>query len=286
MQHNKSRNYVYIFITIAVFSFVSSISFALYESKFFDKKRFFKFSIDTAAGLSSRPSVSFKGIEIGRVSKYKLNKKVDVEFYIYEEYLSHLDLQEVLSFKRNPLTGDIIEIELVAVENPSFIYPSRLTDTFLTVEDEKFLKATSVKHSHKSKGVDQLVSSVERLVNEIQSKELISKLEVALNYTNSLGGRFDNAIGDLGDEGPIKASLKTMTELKELVISLKKTNGVLYSILNTVESEKESLKSIINHGQSTLIKSEQMIDGARNSGILSPLITPKKKDLSKGVFID
>ena len=286
MQAKKSRNYVYIFILIAGFSFVSSIGFALYESKFFDKKSYYHFSIDTAAGLSSRPSVSFKGIEIGRVSSYELNKKVDVKFYIYEEFLSHLEMNEVLSFKRNPLTGDIIEIELVAAEEPSLIYPDKITDTFVTVEDELFLSSTSVKLNHKSKGVDQLVSSVERLVSEIQSKELISKLEVALNYTNAIGGRVDTYILQKSDIDPIKESVEILADMGELMSGLKKTNMELFSILNTVNTEKDSIKSILVHGQSTLIKSEQLIDGARGSNVLSPFLKPREKDLSEGVFLE
>ena len=98
---------------------------------FFSKRSYYEFKLKSAAGLSSRPIVSFKGVEIGRVSSFKLGKEILVKFFIYDEFEKFLSKNEILSFKRNPLTGDVIEVELIPVLNPNEVYPMGLKMSLL-----------------------------------------------------------------------------------------------------------------------------------------------------------
>ena len=104
-------------------------------------------------------------MEIGRVSSFKLGKEIVVKFFIYDEFERFLSKNEVLSFKRNPLTGDVIEVELIPVLNPNNVYPNGLKKVFVTVEDEEFTNIKTEDGSH-SQGVDRLVGSVGKLVSK------------------------------------------------------------------------------------------------------------------------
>ena len=113
MQSHKSRTYVYVFIGAGVLFFLSSLVMAIYQNKVFDSRSSYYFEVESAAGLSSRPAVTFKGVEIGAVENFSLGEKVKVEFFIYNEYFKYLSFYELIYLKRNPLTGDIIEVELI-----------------------------------------------------------------------------------------------------------------------------------------------------------------------------
>lgn len=287
MQAKKNRRYVYTFIFIGLFSLVSSIVFTLFQSNFFSKKSFYGFKLKSAAGLSSRPVVSFKGVEIGRVSSFKLGKEILVKFFIYEEFEKFLSKNEVLSFKRNPLTGDVIEVELIPVLNPNEVYPNGLKNVFVTVEDEEFTNIKTENGSH-SQGVDRLVGSVGKLVSKVESNNLIEKINTTLENTNKLGEAVNKFVENNSNDQPFETKdlVKSLSELKDLVHGLNKTNQKLYSVLNEVEKNKDKIGGILSHGENTLIQGQQIIEGVKGSTLLSPLIKIPPKDLKDNVFLE
>jgi ABC-type transporter Mla subunit MlaD len=286
MQAKKNRQYVYVFISVGTISFVLSIVFALYKSNFFSKRTYYSFFLDSAAGLSSRPIVSFKGVEVGRVSSFKLKEKVKVNFFILNKYNRYLQKEEVLSFKRNPLTGDIIEVEVIPILNPEIVYPKGFTNEFVTLEGVKG-DIVETENGVYSQGVDRLVGNVGRLVLDIKSNNLIEKLNLTLENTNKFGA----AINKILDNDPRDVEVasdeivKSLTEVKTLISGLNKTNQKLYSVLVEVEKNKNKIGGILNHGETTLIQGQQLIEGVKSNSFLSPFIDDTK-DLKENVFME
>tara|TARA_B100000925_G_C22009476_1_gene475463 strand:- start:1556 stop:2419 length:864 start_codon:yes stop_codon:yes gene_type:complete len=287
MQANKNRRYVYLFISAGVLSLVFSISFALYQSNFFAKRSYYTFVTNSAAGLSSRPIVSLKGVEIGRVTNFELGENIKVSLYLLDEFKKFLSGREVLSFKRNPLTGDIIEIELVTVSNPDDIYPGGFNTVFQTTNGA--LKNTILlEGGAQSKGVDQLVSSVSNLVSDIESKKIIEKLNLTLDNTNQFGEKIKGLILENPEKFRELSSnlLTSLSEVNSLIKGMNTTNKALYSVLKEVDKNKSKIGGILNHGEATLIQGQHLIEGVKENSLLSPLISKEPKDLKKNVFME
>lgn len=288
MQPKKNRNYVIVFISVSLLCFFASTIFSVYKSKIFFAREYFSFTISSAAGLDARPAVSYRGIEIGRVSDFELIDDIKVSFFIYEEYLSYLSSNEVISLKRNPLTGGVVEIELVRIPSSVPVYPGGFEGNFLTLDDYELKGKLRNVIPSSNGGVDKLVAKVSLLLDIVEKTNLITKMNSALDITNRLGGEIDSYIEKNPENFSSKLNLidSTMTGLGSLIEDLKKTNISLYKILNEVEKNKGQIGPMMSHGTSVVIKGEQVIEGLQENSLIKGFITPKKKDLKNGIFIE
>ncbi|MAW07732.1 MAG: hypothetical protein CME61_05560 [Halobacteriovoraceae bacterium] len=286
MQSHKSRTYVYVFIGAGVLFFLSSLIMAMYQNKVFDSRSSFYFEVESAAGLSSRPAVTFKGVEIGAVESFSLGEKVRVEFFVYDEYFKYLSFYELIFLKRNPLTGDIIEVELINDPINKEIYKQKISKKFLTTEDESITESINAGSIVGRQGVGSLLIQVSDLINLIQEKKLVQKLDNALEFTNTISKKID---AELLSEDPgenIKLIKKSFSEVNSLLVGLNQSNKLLYNILEEVEKNKDKIGPIITSGEDTLLKGGLLIEGIQQNSFIGPMVSPPKKDLKNGAFLE
>ncbi|MFT4925840.1 MAG: ABC-type transporter Mla subunit MlaD [Phenylobacterium sp.] len=117
-QHNaKTTNrMVFVFIVLGLTLLAIFTSVILIKNKTFVDKVYYRTVLNNAKGLSARPTIFFKGIEIGRVESFSLdpyNNDINVNFYIFEQYRDKIVRYAILAGNQNMLLGDVSAFELI-----------------------------------------------------------------------------------------------------------------------------------------------------------------------------
>ena len=91
MQHSakNTRKIAYTFAGGGLLFIIAFTVVILINNKTFVDRVHYRTVLNNAKGLSAKPAIFFKGLEIGRISKFKLNEitnDIEVNFYIFSKY--------------------------------------------------------------------------------------------------------------------------------------------------------------------------------------------------------
>ena len=118
MQHNpkNTNKIVSLFILVGVAILVVFTVMVLVNNKTFVDRTYYRTIVDNAKGLSGKPAVLFKGLEIGRIETFALNPNtndIEVDFFVFDQYKNKVVKYAVLGGHKNTLLGDISPFELI-----------------------------------------------------------------------------------------------------------------------------------------------------------------------------
>ena len=94
-----------IFILIAMIFVLFMLVVAGVNRQWFAHQYEYATRFDSAEGLSVGAAIKFKGVEVGEMKSFRLNKEnlVDAEFVIYEAYIDKLKPDSILELASNCL---------------------------------------------------------------------------------------------------------------------------------------------------------------------------------------
>ena len=112
----RTNRIVYMFVTLGIAFLIAFTSVVLINNKTFVDKVYFKTHLDNAKGLSAKPPIYFKGLEIGRIADFQLDEltnDIQVDFYIFVDYQDKIVRHAVLSGNQSVLLNDATEFDLI-----------------------------------------------------------------------------------------------------------------------------------------------------------------------------
>lgn len=118
MHHNpkNTNKIVSLFILVGLGILVMFVILILINNKTFVDKTHYRTIVANAKGLAGKPAVFFKGLEIGRVSSFRLNpinNDIEVDFFVFDQFKSKVVKYAVLGGHRNTMLGDVSPFDLI-----------------------------------------------------------------------------------------------------------------------------------------------------------------------------
>jgi len=182
---------------------------------FYPKKNFHTF-IRNANGLDIRPRVYFKGIDVGRVTGFRLTKenKIKVDFYILKKFLKNISKNTILMTEENLLTGDIDRFNLAT----EFSIVKTSWDKIKFIPWEHSPEGEKLKENFKldfsGNQISVIINQLSTIFSNMDKKELSDGIRgIVLNTEKILRNINQNKI-------PNKVG-GTIFQLKKLIISLR-----------------------------------------------------------------
>lgn len=294
-----------IFFFIAVGLIVAMLAVIIVNQKIFVKKHYFKTRFEDGGDLKVDQDIYFKGFKIGKVKKISLNEqnKVDVDLFIYEQYLSRVKKDSVFSKVSNPITGGKIiliqnEISFSVEKEGSFI-PS--LESF---EGQTLLKMGAIKkESDKISGiintVDSVLLTVDDLLKSINDDNNASKNSIARILVNAADtmektkeqlekvsvilGNFENLSYQMREpDGMIKKLIDPQGDfmfnsIQKSLNSLSIMMDELSQFSGFINGQSRQIESLLIESKNTMKEAQEVIEGIKNNPLIKGGITEKKE---------
>ncbi|WP_455382347.1 MlaD family protein [Salinispira pacifica] len=171
----------------------------------FEKRHYFRSDFASARGINVGMNVTFKGFAIGKVTEIRLNKdnRVDVRFFIRDEYYPRVYENSVLQLTANPLGlgGGLV-----------FHPGSRITQP---LPDHSLIPSwdSAMAREWRDRGLVQAVTEEDMVTNLMgQVGPLVTKVNDLLASTQSVLTTVDGALKGT-DTGPLGATLANVDSL-------------------------------------------------------------------------
>jgi len=173
----KTNRVVFVFLTIGFAFLVAFTSIILINNKTFIDKVYFRTVVDNAKGLSAKPPIYFKGLEIGRITDFRLNEQtndIEVDFYIFSEYQNKIVQYAVLSGNQSVLLNRATEFELLMPEKGRGLVkdplpPGSLVPFINSQLAQAYIRQGIIRIPADS--VDSIVASVNNLLINLQRSD-------------------------------------------------------------------------------------------------------------------
>lgn len=201
-------------ILLAVVGIVAIVIFLGANQRWFRKNFYYWSQFNSATGLSRGMSITYKGFEIGRVSKIELNElnEVVIEFYIYDDYHYLVTMDSVIELASSLLgIGGGMQFYPGRTAGPPLIEGSFIPS--LDLEEGKLLvEQQRVALPKKSEDpMSSIISNVDSLVKD-QLPSIILNIDSISAETEELIKNVNNAITGKGS-GPIQGTLNNVNEI-------------------------------------------------------------------------
>ncbi|MDC2889697.1 MlaD family protein [Psychrosphaera algicola] len=113
---NRTNRIVFAFVTAGLAFLIAFTVIILINTKALVDKVYYRTILNDAKGLSAKPPIYFKGLEIGRISDFSLNEEtndIEVDFYVFIDYQPKIIQHAVLSGNQNVFLNNATEFELL-----------------------------------------------------------------------------------------------------------------------------------------------------------------------------
>lgn len=252
-----------IFFLVAVLALISTLVVVAASKRIFDKKYYFTTQFVDATGLSSSTKLYFKGYEIGKLKKFTLNIKnqIDAELVVYKEFRDKIVENSAIFKATNPVTGKSTMEFLQGPDWNKVLAEGEYIPSLDTPEGKKLLKEGLIKRSGDMmesvlKNVDQLLYNLTQDNNPDQGAlsrmlynlaNMTEKMDVSLGEVNALLASFqkDNNPEDgamfriLSNVADLTDDFKgTAAQLDEMLSNYKDPDGL---VVKLIDPDKENL---------------------------------------------
>lgn len=229
-----------VFILIAVVSISLLLIFMGINQRWFAKNYYFNTRFLSADGLKVGMAIKLKGFQIGQINKIKLsnNNEVEVDFYIYSEYIDKIVPSTIIQKTTSPvgLGSDILIHPGIAGGDhlPEFSF----IPSFNLPEARSLIAAGAV-------AIPQVDNTITRIINEIDP--LLFKINLLLDTITQLSQTVNVALKgeDSGPTGKIITNVAGITE--ELNIILAETSERIAVLLDNFQYISGNLSSMSDH---------------------------------------
>lgn len=174
---NRTNRIVLLFVTAGLAFLIAFTVIILINTKALVDKVYYRTILNDAKGLSAKPPIYFKGLEIGRITDFKLNEEtndIEVDFYVFIDYQPKIIQHAVLSGNQNVFLNNATEFQLLMPNKLSgYRYEPLFAGSMVPYIDSDIGRAY-VKNGIISKpgnSVDSIISSVNTLLTNLQKSD-------------------------------------------------------------------------------------------------------------------
>ncbi len=263
--------------------------------------------VESASGIDQQTTISFKGIDIGRVTRVHLNDKDEIEVFmkideayhsrLHEDAEIYMAAQAIFGQKHFNLRGG--SKNLPPIKNNSFIKPGhgdidmkdimKRVKPLLDSAEAAFLKLTEIVNTFPSQKVNQSVEDVQAIISAIKKGEssagrflvtdkasLYTKIDSLTAKVNSITARIKEASVHL----PAAAkNAKTLTDNAVVItgrikntskdLNIDELQKVLMSLLSNLD---RTVKTLADLGPTLKETAENVNDTTKEIKLAAPQI--------------
>ena len=227
------------FILIPLFLLIVVMVAIAIRQNLFVKKTVFYTSLQNATGISTQTPLLYKGFEIGRLKKFKLTEKgnIQIEFYILESYLNAMVDPSVILRQTNPVTSKTILEYIPDLESKQKLEPGAQIPSTDFAEGKALLRRISPAHSDPITGIIEDLANITNELNQDNNPDAGTIFRIMYNAANATE-KVDQSLLELQT---------TMAELNRFLVNMNRDNttdqGTIFRILNNVADITSSLES-------------------------------------------
>lgn len=234
-----TKQVVLIFVALPLVLVTAAIIMIAIRQNLFEKRHTFFTTLQNATGVSTQTPILYKGYEIGRVNRFKLSPKgnIEVEFYVLDSYIKAMVTPSVMLRQNNPVTG---KTTLEYVRDPESKEPLLIKHSIPSTdfaEGKLLLKKISPGHTDQIAGIIQDVSDLTRELGRDNNPEAGSVFRTLYNVANATEKM----------DASIKEMQTTIAELNRFMANLNRDNnaeaGAIFRILNNIADITSSVES-------------------------------------------
>lgn len=174
---NRTNRIVFAFVTAGLAFLIAFTVIILINTKALVDKVYYRTILNDAKGLSAKPPIYFKGLEIGRISDFSLNEEtndIEVDFYVFIDYQPKIIQHAVLSGNQNVFLNNATEFELLMPNKlAGYRYDPLFAGSMVPFIDSDvgrmFVKKGII--SKPGNSVDSIISSVNTLLTNLQKSD-------------------------------------------------------------------------------------------------------------------
>lgn len=287
-----------VFVLLSFVLLIGSLFLIAFNQKLFKKKYTFYTRFNDAIGLSRNEDIMFKGFKIGKVKDITLNKEnlVDVEFYIFENFIDRITENSVINKASNPITGSTIVFT-----------PNKKTNRI--ADEYSFIPSLNSEMGQYLLALNQVEKKADSISN------IITNIEVFLTSLNSDHNAGDNSIArilvnaaDIVES--IKYELKTidkiLSNVNQLSHNMKNPDGLVQRMIdpegdymfnslktslnslviimedlskfsNFINTQSSQIETLLLEGKETMVEAQDVIEGIKNNPLIKYGIQEKKE---------
>lgn len=225
------------FIIIPLVVLIMVIAFIAIRQNMFEKRFYFRTSLENAIGVSSQTALLYKGFEIGRVHDYELDEDgtIHVDFYVRKRYRPLLVQESVIYRTTIPIAN---KTTLEYFRDPAEQNPLPEGGYIISTD---FAQGRALLRKYSPKSSDPIGTIVENL------EALTTELNKDNNADKGALMRILVSAADLSEKADVTLDLlnDNLSEMQVLTANLNKDNnsesGVILRIVNNLADISESI---------------------------------------------
>lgn len=260
---------VYLFITAGVAFLVAFTTIILINNKTFVDKVYFVSSVNDAKGLGAKPSIFFKGIEIGRITDFRLNEvtnDIDIDFYIFSEYQNKIVQYAVLTGNQNVFLQNATEFELL-MPNPSLsaaaqpLMPGASVPFITSREAQEYIQRGFI--TIPADSVDSIITSVNNLLINLQRSDNAEagSLFKLLDRLATMSDHLVTITDQVQQSSVIAETQGLLANTKNVMASVPETQIKIDELLANTNKLVAQLESVVTNYQDPAAIVDQVSNG-------------------------
>lgn len=269
---SKKRKLATFFSLIVIILLSIGIMFISTQKKFFQKKIHYKCILKTSAFLKKNNNVIMNGFPIGNIMSVNLDKDnfVEVEFYVYEKYKSHMR-ENIKIFPVKGFSKSMLIIEADQNDNSpnikenSVLYETKnnnidylmysTVDANISIDTLVFNIDTMAKEIiNPNYGIIKIYNNIEilnslfidgsnLLIKDLfTNKQIIYSIEKTINYTTAIMTNTEQIIKDFDKISLLYKNKKA--NIDHIKNNLNYTYTNMQKLINELKSNEKHLKEI------------------------------------------
>lgn len=240
-----------IFIILVILAISLLFIFMGVNQRWFEKNYMFYTTFLSANGININMPIKLKGFEIGKIKSINLSDRndVEVEFYIYGEYIDKIYPNTIIQKSSGSVVGFSSEIIIHLGKETTHSLPEfSFIPSFNSEEAQEFMREGLVT-------IMPTDTTITRLLNQVDP--IVFKINTLLDNTNMIIKTFANAVTgkDKGDIGKIVKNTEQITEeLNTILVEVSVEIKQLIANIENLTSNFSSFSNYINEPEGLLPK--------------------------------
>ncbi|MBN1948503.1 MAG: MCE family protein [Candidatus Cloacimonetes bacterium] len=314
-----------IFFFGALIILLGGIVLVALSQKMLVKKYSFQTRFQDAGGISQTTNLYFKGFEIGRIKKFRLNQDnlIDVELVVYEDYREKIIAQSAINKSSNPITG---RGSLEFLQGPpggellpedSYIPSLDMPEGKQLLLENKIVRSGDVISSI-LKNIDDILSNLKKdnnpdqgaifrilfnLANatETLNSDLLTLQDLMVNLDNRVEQttvRLDDALSETTtlirnyqDPAGLAVNLidpgktELIQPLHNVLLKLDDNLAELHGLLLFLNQESPEISGVLYESRSSLQTVQKTLQGINNHPLIRRGISRDSRDINRNIKI-
>lgn len=273
------RKIVLIFISFSIAIFVGMLLIIAINNKVFKARNYYYTVLDTANGLSKTHSIFFKGYEIGKIKKFRLNdqNEIVVDFFIYKEFESRLHKYSAISKNINPISGQITEFELITplpeYQNQGLMEPNQFIPEIHSKEGRSIVEKGYLVRDRE--GLAGIIAQINGVLNRLIEKRTPDKINESIAQMVDILKNASETVASYNSKEGGQAGQKVVSILAEVKTSV----NYMMETLKEIHTNRKTITPLIIQTTKTLRKAEDTLQGINNNPLIKGGISKDKKNI-------